>query len=207
METLSHAFRDCPIVRPAVEWLRMLWQRFKGLDAVPELSIEALVADCDPAWQFPGDDVAQDMWTTLRLAFLYATWVARCQSQHGYGTRVQPVNVVATAVAMVKHVIRLDWVTTTLDACSSMSVCSTWFRGRRPPGLTREPFQARWCNGGLLAMVTAQGKLRVTLSVFFDEEGSITRTKPLRVQPQTAVGNRIKQGATRSRILAERSHR
>ena len=104
------------------------------------------------------------MWTTLRLAFLYATWMARCRSQHGNGTRVQRVNVVATTVAMVKHVIRLDWVTTTLDVCSSTSVCSTWFRGRRPPGLTREQFQARWCNEGLLAVVTAQVVLQATLS-------------------------------------------
>ena len=80
-ETLSHVFRDCPVVRPAVEWLRMLWQRVMGLDAVPELSAEALVADCDPAWHFPGDEAAKDLWTMLRLALLYATWVARCRSQ------------------------------------------------------------------------------------------------------------------------------
>ena len=78
---------------------------------------------------------------------------------------MQPVNVVASTVVMVKHVIRLDWVTTTLNVYSSTSVCFTWFRGRRPPGLTREQFQARWCNEGLLAVVTAQGVLQVTLSV------------------------------------------
>ena len=143
----------------------MLWQRVMGLDAVPELSAEALVADCDPAWQFPGDDAAQDLWTTLRLALLYAIWVARCRSQHDSSVRVEPANIVATTVAMVKHVIRLDWTTTTLDVRRSTSVCSTWFRGRRPPALTVDGFRGRWCRGGLMAEVTEQGELRVILSV------------------------------------------
>ena len=135
----------------------MLWQRVMGLDAVPELSADALVADCDPAWHFPGDEAAKDLWTTLRLALLYATWVSRCRSLRDSSVRVQPANIVGTTVAMLKHVIRLDWTTTTLDVRRSTSVCSTWFRSRRPPALTVEEFRGRWCRGELLAEVNCKG--------------------------------------------------
>ena len=67
LETLQHAFLECPAVRPALAWLAREWARGGG--AAPPLTAEVwLQGSPAAAWQ-PARD-GQRMWRLLRITLL-----------------------------------------------------------------------------------------------------------------------------------------
>jgi hypothetical protein len=70
-ETFSHVFLECPVVQPAVAWLRGLWGQLG--DAPPPLDAQVLVVGDKTVWSPGGGDV-WELWTHLRLEFCMAVW-------------------------------------------------------------------------------------------------------------------------------------
>ena len=97
-ETYTHLFVECPVYRPAVEWLLELWHKIAGVR--PPLTAEVLVADDPAAWEArpKAQDRHQrmDLWRILRLTVLYCIWEARCSTDRRQ----------RTAAAVVRHAVR-----------------------------------------------------------------------------------------------------
>ena len=71
-ETLSHVFVACPVVSPAVGWLRELWRRIGG--SLPPLDARVLVVGDRSVWEPEGGRYGWELWSHLRLLFCRSVW-------------------------------------------------------------------------------------------------------------------------------------
>ena len=71
-ETLSHVFVTCPVVFPAVGWLRELWRRIGG--SLPPLDARVLVVGDMSVWEPEGGRYGWELWSHLRLLFCRSVW-------------------------------------------------------------------------------------------------------------------------------------
>jgi len=138
-ETLSHVFVECPVVKPAVEWLRHLWSQLG--DATPPLDAQVLVVGDKSVWSAGGKD-AWELWTHLRLEFCRAVWrlTARRTST---GQVFTAAAVVEMTAAELERSICLDWAR--VGAGQGNSVEDKRVR------LESEDFDVRWLKRGVLA--------------------------------------------------------
>jgi hypothetical protein len=73
--TYTHLFLECPLFRPAVEWLKDLWEAISG--ARPPDDPSVLLGDHKPSWpQYPRTPPRQQLWTFLRVTVLHHIWSA-----------------------------------------------------------------------------------------------------------------------------------
>ncbi len=77
MESLSHLFVHCSVVRPAVAWLRGVWAMLVA-GRVPPLDARTLLAGDHAVWDPGGGEAGAELWTHLRLLFCRAIWYLRC---------------------------------------------------------------------------------------------------------------------------------
>jgi hypothetical protein len=68
LETLSHAFPDCPAVAPALDWLLQLYAALTGQPPPPRDPLVILGA-ADWIWH-PAQGLHCDLWTLLRITYL-----------------------------------------------------------------------------------------------------------------------------------------
>ena len=71
-ETMSHVFVTCPVVSPAVGWLRELWRRIGG--SLPPLDARVLVVGDRSVWEPEGGRYGWELWSHLRLLFCRSVW-------------------------------------------------------------------------------------------------------------------------------------
>ena len=138
-ETLSHVFLHCPVVKPAVEWLRGLWARLG--DGPPPLDAQVLVVGDQSVWSPGGGDV-WELWTHLRLEFCHAVWRLTTR-RASTGQVFAAAAVVEMAAAALERSICLDWAR--VGAGQGNSVEDKRVR------LESEDFDARWLRRGVLA--------------------------------------------------------
>jgi hypothetical protein len=62
MESLSHIFVHCPVVRPAVAWLRGVWAMLVA-GRVPPLDARVLLAGDHTVWDPGGGEACAELWT------------------------------------------------------------------------------------------------------------------------------------------------
>ena len=175
MESLSHLFIHCPSVRPALDWLLSTWQAISGKQLLPDPAI--ILADDPAAWPAgckPEPDL-HSLWTRLRLAFLYFTWLARSSLQHD-GPGEHAAAIAAAVVRNISDQLRSDWLRVTSDIRNSTSVCGSWFRGR-DPAMEVAAFEERWAHRNVLCQCL-HGNLVVHLS----------NTTPIPIPTACAVG-------------------
>ena len=131
VETLTHAFLECPEVRPAVEWLQQTWEQLAGERYAVPLTPAFLLADDPEGWVGADDGRVYRQWTRLRVAFLGALWEARCSrggGGGGYGVSLARRVAQATAACVVAAVWR-DWLRTSGGrAWSPGWFCADWWR-------------------------------------------------------------------------------
>lgn len=145
LETLSHAFLDCPDVAPALEWLLGV-AGYLFDELVPRDPLVILGA-ADWVWApRAGGRPVTNLWSILRIAYLGAVWTVRCAVRALHpGARCICDQVVRTLAQGVQR----DWLRTLRDVRQDYGgvVPSVWFRGPAPE-LTTEAFQALWPNLG-----------------------------------------------------------
>ena len=99
VETLTHAFLDCPEVRPAIDWLLSTWHSLTGR-TVPRTA-QVLLADDPDGWpegERPPSVPAYQLWTRLCVALLGAIWRVRCAGDEGDGTTPLALRAVTMAL-------------------------------------------------------------------------------------------------------------
>jgi hypothetical protein len=130
LETLTHAFVECPVAAPRVAWLFQVWQALiRTAPPTPAYVPLVLLADLPGVWQ-PG---YSRTWQRLRVAFLGCAWQLR-------SSRMQAdLPAPAAADLLAQRVVNtMDWqhiTTSTMSVLSrarALNLPSTWFAGRPP---------------------------------------------------------------------------
>jgi hypothetical protein len=147
-ETLTHAFLDCPEVRPAIDWLLDTWHSLTGR-TVPRTA-RVLLADDQDGWpegDRPPSADAYQLWTRLRVALLGAIWQVRCARDEGGGTTSFAFRAVNMAVKSLLDAIGRDWLRTHTDVreLDGGSFCHDWWRGFDVK-LTVDDFIEAWAS-------------------------------------------------------------
>lgn len=157
LETLSHAFLDCPESAPAVDWLCRAWASLTG-GPPPPLSAAVLLGDDLRGW-LEGNPSSHPsllaLWTRLRVSLLGSLWKARCARDQGSLRFVSLAReAVTSAVETVADAIQRDWLRTTIDlrTLDNGSFCTEWWRGLNP-ALSVVDFTARWTHGSFFCSV------------------------------------------------------
>ena len=102
-ETYSHLFLDCPVYRPALQWLSSLWAALPSSTPPPLEASVFITAEPDAPWR-PAQARAR-VWHSLRLLTLHAIWDARVS---GDAHRQTAAAVVASVVASVTAEVKLQ---------------------------------------------------------------------------------------------------
>jgi hypothetical protein len=102
-ETYTHLFLDCPVYRPALQWLSSMWAALPSSSAPPLEASVFITAEPGAPWQ-PAPARAR-VWHSLRLLTLHAIWDARVS---GEAHRQTAAAVVASVVATVTAEIQLQ---------------------------------------------------------------------------------------------------
>ena len=163
LDTFTHAFLLCPVVAPAVEWLRQLWAGIGG--QVPPLDVRVLVVGDHTVWDPGGGKDFAELWHHLRLLFCRAVWALHSR-RVALGHAFTAAAVVGVVAGWVGSAVRLDWLRVGVGLGAA--------GGRLPSGcvvgqrhaLTRAQFERRWCLGGVLAsVVSGPGRASVRVCV------------------------------------------
>jgi hypothetical protein len=179
LETLTHAFMDCPAVAPALDWLLRVYEALAG-EAPPRDPL-VLLAGADWRWRPP----VPVLWHRMRVAFLGCVWAARCamvpQSvQGGLGMDGQPAasdaaaarGVAERVVSTLADGVRRDWRRVVSDVRQDAVglVPTVWFRGPSPV-LPLERFHQWWpAPGGWFEAAAGAQHVVVRLSTTWPVE-------------------------------------
>lgn len=136
LETLTHAFMDCPAIAAALDWLLSAFAALAGVQ--PPRDPLVILADADWRWQAPLPK-QRSLWTTFRLTFLGCAWEARMSGSFS------AQGVVTAVVEALARGVRRDWsrVESDVRAGAIGLVPTVWFRGRDPT-LKEDDFEAMW---------------------------------------------------------------
>ena len=114
VETLGHAFMECPAARPAMVWLCDLWAVISPGNR-PPWDAQVLLAADYRVWR-PGvagggaDDI---LWTRLRASVLQGVWRVRCgRGLYVAGAPSAPALAAAAVVQAIGEItsaLRRDW--------------------------------------------------------------------------------------------------
>ena len=152
LETITHAFLDCPEVAPVIDWLLATWAQLSG-SAVPRCPRVLLADDLD-AWPgHPADPATLRLWTRLRVAVLGAVWRVRCARDEGPGVSFAR-RVVSLALQHLLGAIRRDWSRTQGDVrlADAGAFCVDWWRGFDVE-LAVNDFVAQWARPAIFCRV------------------------------------------------------
>ena len=112
-------------------------------------------ADEDRVWQPEGSEEHHQLWTILRLCWIYATWRVHCKramdlERHG----ITPAAVVAAYVAI--RLLWLEYALTIGDACTMKGSPRHCFRGTSLPTLAASEINEHWSGhaGSLCSLST-----------------------------------------------------
>lgn len=146
LESLTHAFMDCPDVAAAMDWLLAVYGALAG-EQVPR---DPLVVLADAHWRW--QPAQPRLWLHLRVAYLGCVWAAR---QRGV---VSPGGVAEAVVTALRHGVQRDWrrVQEDVVAAAAGVVPTVWFRGMEPR-LQRRRFDDLWPAVGGWFVVGALG--------------------------------------------------
>ena len=163
-DSLTHIFVDCPAYAAARQWLADVWLAVAG--RAPPLTAAVLIGDCAAAWpDYPQGDL-QRLWSALRLAWLFATWVVH----RGGSGPLCSSGVVAYAVSYLQQRMRAGFALCNVQRYlyDRLPVRVAAVRLPQPP---LAAFLQVWAaGGGALATVvddpaTSQPRLVVPLSL------------------------------------------
>lgn len=143
LETLTHAFMECPAVAPALDWLLAVYGALTG--SAPPRDALVVLADADWFWAPPD----RTLWTRMRLAFLGVAWQVRCRGFAAPDPAAAARTIVERVVRTLESGVRRDWVRVTTDPVQLAVGLypTTWFVGPRSR-LTEQQFRDLWPDAG-----------------------------------------------------------
>jgi hypothetical protein len=156
LETLTHAFLECPAAAPAMRWLVDTWAHLT-VQPPPPLSAQLLLADDHRVWAQPPAARAYQLWTRLRVATVGALWRVRCRAQASHPQESPARQAVRLAIESVVEAINRDWLRTQQDIrqLDDGAFCISWWRGF-DSSLTVSQFIDQWAFESLLCEVEGE---------------------------------------------------
>ena len=156
-ETLSHVFVRCPVVWPAVQWLRRLCQRALGRVPPEHCIVDVIVVGAERMWRPPGDGAHPwGLWSHLRLQFCMAVW-SLTKRRARTGHQFDAAAIVAVVAAALERAIRRDWQRCWVAGAGVEAMPSWCNLGLQRVKLDLDEFEGRWLLGGVLAHLEAGG--------------------------------------------------
>jgi hypothetical protein len=160
LETLTHAFLDCPAAAPVIDWMLALWAAWTpGLPQPPRCPMLLLGDRPQQGWAPPRG--MERLWERLRVATLGCIWATRCSAASFGDSASAEARARSSAGAVVDSLVgalRRDWLRVRQDVrFLSPAWVSSWFRGRNP-ALQLRRFRAEWCAGGALCSLADPGQ-------------------------------------------------
>jgi Reverse transcriptase (RNA-dependent DNA polymerase)/Ring finger domain len=155
VESLTHAFLDCPQAQPAITWMLDTWRALTGQS--PPRTARVLLADDPDGWpeeERPANKQTYQLWTRLRVAMLGAIWRVRCSRDEGGDGVTFARRATTMAVESLLDAIKRDWLRTQLDVreLDGGSFCQDWWRGF-DVRLKVDDFIEDWAAGGFFCEV------------------------------------------------------
>lgn len=142
LDTLTHAFLECPAVQPALAWLLDVWERISG--ERPPAAPLVILAAAPWAWQ---PETLPSLWHRFRVAYLGCVWQQRAVLPTREGeVQASLARRVALAVqATLQLAVQRDWLRAGTDIrfLAPGVLPAHLFRGP-DPALTEEQFGVRW---------------------------------------------------------------
>ena len=168
VETLTHAFLECPAARPAVEWLCDTWAALTGGPRPPCTAATLLADDPRDAWLSgdPPEGPFWTLWSRVRVAVIGSIWQVRCFRSEGDPGDSVARRAVREAVNTIVSAIHRDWARTQEGGVRHLDsgvFCQNWWRGMDASMDTRA-FEAMWTSPPILCEI-AQGQLSLKLSL------------------------------------------
>ena len=157
LETLSHAFLDCPASAPAIDWLCSTWAALTN-QSPPPRTAAVLLADDLRSWTQHSPAAEPRLlllWTRLRITVIGSIWAARCARDQGTLRHVSLARfAVMLAVRHITEAIQRDWLRTSTDirTLDNGFFCTDWWRGMDPK-LSFAAFSAQWAFGSVFCTV------------------------------------------------------
>jgi exonuclease III len=167
LETLSHAFLECPAAALVVQWALDLWAALTpGHPQPPRCSLQQLLLGDNWAAGWAPQRAHAPIWGRLRAALLGALWDARCQLALGPTSdsiALRAHGAAAAVLGRLSEAANLGFLRATADVRTlSPAYPSQWFRGRAF-GMEMQAFLKEWSmEGRFCDVVAGQLQLRVT---------------------------------------------
>jgi hypothetical protein len=152
IETLTHAFLECPEVQPVIDWMLETWSTLGG-PPVPRTAA-FLLADDPTGWAGADDDDTYRMWTRLRVATLGSIWRVRCDRQQGSDSSFSH-RAGKLAVDSIVAAIGRDWKRTDHDLrnLDDGFMCRDWWRGV-DTRISKARFIKQWSTPGIFCTLS-----------------------------------------------------
>ena len=158
VETITHAFLECPVARAVMTWLSRIMEHMDG--TAPPHTADVLLLGRPAAWR-PQTATLRWVWLHLRVACLHHLFHHRDMvSARGHPS--SPFAVVGSVVSDLALAFHTDLRRVSDSPLRLPGVCADWLRGRRR--LTTDKFNERWMHPGL---ASRDGPARFRLSVHF----------------------------------------
>ena len=160
VETITHAFLDCPVARQVQQWVGALFHAVTQHEPPPPGLASVWLAGDHSQWD-PG--ISADLWHIFRLATLHFLWAARCRGRSA-GRPVAAMAIIAQLVHYLRGRIADDAVRAFTPLLEFAATGGEWLPDR--PTLTETEFLRRWAHRGVLCTWTQpSGPLRIRLSM------------------------------------------
>jgi len=143
VETLTHAFLECPVAQAVMMWLSRVMEYMDG--TTPPATVDVLLLGRVTAWR-PETAALKWVWLHLRVACLHHLFHHRDMvSARGHPS--SPFAVVGSVVSDLALAFHADLRRVSDTPLRLPGVCADWLRGRRR--LPIDKFDARWLHRGL----------------------------------------------------------
>jgi hypothetical protein len=153
IETLSHAFLDCPEVTPVIDWMLDTWHHLAGF-AIPRQS-SLLLADDPTLWpQQPLHAPTFRLWTFFRVTTIGAIWQVRCSRREGSIADSFARKAISIIVSHITSAIKRDWMRSQKDLrqLDDGAFCQDWWRGL-DCAISVNAFAALWATPAIFCEV------------------------------------------------------
>ncbi len=125
--TTTHVLLDCPLARPAADWLCTLWAAIDDGN-FPPATPDVIIAGDPAAWNPARRHL--DLWTRLRILFLKHAWAAH-RAVHQDGPSQSPTSIAAATFQSAARAMRTEFIAAYTAPTELAQQCDAHMTGSR----------------------------------------------------------------------------
>jgi hypothetical protein len=154
----------CPVVHPAVAWLRGVWA-LNVPGRVPPLDARVLLAGDHTVWDPGGGEAGAELWAHPPAPSVLPCGLVPALLQGGPWTGVHCFCCVALTATWIRHAVRLDWLRVSADFAGTAPTLPSWCIIHKRFDMSQAEFIKRWCLNSVLAEVSSDADESATVRV------------------------------------------